>query len=286
MSANQPSTLDVVTTGIAFGESPLWPDHSLWLSDWGAGEILSVDATGKTEVVARSSSLPFSIDWLPCGEMLVTAGRRDELLRLEADGSLEVHSSLAGLGSGWNEIAIDGRGNTYINAACFDLMGGGAFRPGVIVLVKPDGTAQGVATEVAFPNGMVITPDNRTLILAESYAKKLTAFTIADDGCLSERRVWAELGDGVPDGLCLDADGAVWYADVPHKRCVRVLEGGAVLNTVDVDRGCFSCVLGGTDRRTLYIIATEWNGPSSMTQSPRTGRVLSIEAPAPATGWP
>lgn len=286
MLANQSTTLNIVATGVGFGESARWHDNKLWISDWGTGEILQVAATGKTKVVARTSSLPFSIDWLPSGAMLVTAGRRDELLRLDADGSLGVYSNLAGLGSDWNEIAVDGRGNAYINAACFDLMEGETFRPGVIALVTPDGTAVGVATDVAFPNGMVITPDNRTLIVAESYAKKLTAFTIADDGKLSERRVWAELGHGVPDGLCLDADGAVWYADVPNKRCARVLEGGIVMNTVYVDRGCFSCTLGGIDRRTLYIVATEWNGPTSMTQTPRTGRVLSVRAPAPAAGWP
>ena len=132
---------------------------------------------------------------------------------------------------------------------------------------------------------MVVTPDNSTLIVAESYAHCLTAFDIADDGTLSNRRVWADLGDAAPDGICLDADGAVWYADVPHQRCVRVAEGGEVLDTVDVDRGCFACMLGGPDGRTLFIVAAKWPDVMNPT-GPRTGQVLTAPAPAPGAGWP
>ncbi len=131
-----------------------------------------------------------------------------------------------------------------------------------------------------------MTPDNSTLILAESYTKRLTAFDIAADGSLSNQRVWADLGDGVPDGISLDAEGAVWYVDVPNKRCVRVREGGEVLQTVDLNRGCFACMLGGADNRTLFMMAAEWHGPANMADAPRTGQVLSVEAPAPGTGWP
>src|SRR5206468_8684403 len=137
------------------------------------------------------------------------------------------------------------------------LMAGEPFAPGVIALVTQDGSARQVADGLPFPNGMLITPDNTTLIVGESYAQRLTAFDIAADGGLSNRRVWAELGDGVPDGICLDAEGAVWYGDVPNARCVRVLEGGEVTNTIDLDRGCFACALGGPDGRTLFMIATE-----------------------------
>ena len=133
---------------------------------------------------------------------------------------------------------------------------------------------------------MVVTPDNSTLILAESYASRLTAFDIAADGRLSNRRVWADLQAGVPDGICLDAGNAVWYGDLPNKRCVRVREGGEVLRAIDLDRGCFACMLGGVDRRTLFLIATEWNGPANMAQGPRTGQVLTAEAPAAGAGFP
>ena len=157
-----------------------------------------------------------------------------------------------------------------MNGGGFDMMAGEPFAPGGVVLVTPDGTARQVADGLAFPNGMAVTGDNQTLIVGESYARRLTAYEIADDGSLTNRRVWAELGDGVPDGICIDAEGAVWYADVPNKRCVRVREGGDVLNTVDLDRGCFACALGGPDQQTLYILATEWHGPENMFKGERT----------------
>ena len=156
------------------------------------------------------------------------------------------HADLNGLSArGWNEIVVDGRGNAYVNGPGFDVFAGAAFAPGLIALVTPKGAVRQVADGVAFPNGMAVTPDNATLIIAESYANRLTAFDIAADGSLSNRRVWADLGDGGPDGICLDAEGAVWYADVPNKRCVRVREGGEVLQTIALDRGGFACMLGG-----------------------------------------
>jgi sugar lactone lactonase YvrE len=158
----------------------------------------------------------------------------------------------------WNELVVDGRANVYVNNTGFDFPGA-EFAPGSIVLITPDGSARRAAGDVAFPNGMVVTPDNRTLILAESYASRLTAFEIAPDGSLGDRRVWAELDGGAPDGICLDTDGAVWYADVPNKRCVRVREGGKVLQTVAIDRGCFACMLGGSDNSTLFIVAAQWS---------------------------
>jgi sugar lactone lactonase YvrE len=145
-----------------------------------------------------------------------------------------------------------------------------------------------VADGIAFPNGMAVTPDNNTLIIAESHGKKLTAFEIDVDGTLSNRRVWADLGDGVPDGICLDAEGAIWYADVPNKRCVRVREGGEVLQTINLDRGCFACTLGGVDNQTLFLVTTEWRGMDKIPEvaRARTGQVLSFNAPAPRIGWP
>jgi sugar lactone lactonase YvrE len=165
-------------------------------------------------------------------------------------------------------------------------MAGEAFAPGTIALVSPDGAARRAADGIAFPNGMAVTPDNSTLIVAESYARKLTAFDIAADGSLSNKRVWASLGDGVPDGICLDAEGAVWYGDVPNRRCVRVREGGEILQTVDLDRGCFACMLGGADGRTLFLVAQEWRGLEIADDNRRTGEVLTVSAPAPHAGWP
>ena len=150
------------------------------------------------------------------------------------------------------------------------------------------GSVRQVADGIAFPNGMAITPDNRTLIIAESHGKKLSAFDVDSDGALSNRRAWADLGAGVPDGICIDAENAVWYADVPNKRCVRVREGGEALQTIDLDRGGFACMLGGPDRRTLFIVTAEWRGMDKIQEvaKARTGQVLTIDAPAPGAGWP
>lgn len=283
-SANKPH---IVTEGLAFGESPRWHDGRLWVCNWGTGEIIAVNAHGGSEVMLTVSAvLPYSIDWLPDGRLLVVSGREGLLLRQDADGSLVTHADLRGLSkSPWNEIVVDGRGNIYVNGGGPAPAAGQHFGPGTIVLVTPDGAIRQVADTIAFANGMALTPDNETLIIAESHASRLTAFDIAADGSLSNRRIWAEL-DGYPDGICLDADGAVWYADVPNKHCVRVREGGDVLQTVTADRGCFACMLGAANRKTLFITAAEWRGFEHMTSDARTGQVLGIEAPAPGVGWP
>lgn len=271
--------LEALLTGLAMGESPRWHEDRLWLSDWGAQEILAVDFNGDREVIVNTPfGLPFCIDWLLDGRLLIVSGRESLILRRERDGTLVTHVDLRDVSNvGWNEIVVDGRGNAYINGG-----------PGIIALVTPDGLARQVADGIAFPNGMAVTPDNVTLIIAESHGKKLTAFDIAADGSLSRQRVWADLGGGVPDGICIDADNAVWYADVPNKRCMRVREGGEVLQTVEVDRGCFACMLGGAAGRTLFIVATEWRGMDKAVEvaRARTGQVLTIEAPAPHAGWP
>jgi sugar lactone lactonase YvrE len=269
----------ILVTGLMMGESPRWHDGRLWFSDWGAQEIVAVDLDGKSEVVARTQfGLPFCIDWLPDGHLLIVSGRENLLMCQEPDGSLVIHSDLRRVSDqGWNEIVVDGRGNAYINGG-----------PGIIALVTPDCSVRQVADGIAFPNGMAVTPDNGTLIIAESHGKRLTAFDIASDGSLSNRHVWADLGDGAPDGICLDAENAVWYADVPNKRCVRVREGGEVLQRINIDRGCFACMLGGADKKTLFMIATEWRGMNEIPQvaRARTGQVLTIEASAPGVGWP
>jgi sugar lactone lactonase YvrE len=276
----------ILMAGIMFGESPRWHEDRLWFSDWGAQELIAVDLNGHSEVILRVPSFPFSIDWLPDGRLLIVSASDVRLLRREPDGSLATHADLAGLSRfPWNEIVVDGSGHIYVNNIGFDFAGG-EVAPGSVALVAPDGSVRQVAGDVAFPNGMVVTPDNSTLILAESYASRLTAFDIAADGSLSEGRVWAELGDGVPDGICLDIDNAVWYADVPNARCVRVREGGEVLQTIELDRGCFACMLGGPDNRTLFMVTREWSGPASMADGSRTGQIVTARAPAAGAGWP
>jgi sugar lactone lactonase YvrE len=275
-------------TGLVFGEQPRWHDGRLWFSDWGRHEVIAVDLDGGRELMLRGSSFPLCIDWLPDGRLLFVSAAEGLLRRQEHDGSVLTHGDLrrASHPPAVNELVVDGRGNAYVNGGGFDLMAGEPFAPGVIALVTPDGAVRRVADGLAFPNGMLVTADDATLIVAESYASRLTAFEITDDGDLVNRRVWADLGDGIPDGICLDVENAVWYADVPNKRCVRVREGGEVLTTIELDRGCFACALGGPDRQTLFVTATEWKGPEKMFEGPPTGQVVIIDAPAAGAGRP
>ena len=280
--------LRTLLSGLVFGEQPRWHEGRLWFSDWGTQEVIAVDLDGNSEVIFRGPSFPLCVDWLPDGRLLVVSARDGLLLRREHDGSLVTYGDLktASDPPAINELVVDGRGNAYVNGGGFDMMAGEEFAPGVIALVAPDGSARQVADGLAFPNGMLVMAGGSTLIVAESYAKRLTAFDIDAGGGLSNRRGWADLGDGVPDSICADAENAVWYADVPNKRCVRVREGGQVLETIDLDRGCFACALGGTNGTTLFMLAQEWSGPGNMFKGPRSGLVLTTEAPTPRAGWP
>jgi sugar lactone lactonase YvrE len=294
----------VLLDGLGIGECPRWHDGRLWFCNWGTNQIVAVDVAGRAEVVLEDPAVaPHSIDWLPDGRLLIVPGSAQcgqRLLRREPDGSLVGHADLSGLPSGFNEITVDGRGNVYVNGADFDFlsfidramkdMAAGDttplhhrsdFVPGYIALITPDGVAREVAGDIAFPNGMVVGPDNRTLIISESFTGTLTAFDIGDDGGLGNRRVWA---DGLgPDGICMDTDGAVWTSQ-GERDCVRVAEGGAILDRFELDRGSFACMLGGPDGRTLFVMAAEWNPADPF--GGRTGQVLTVEAPAPHTGWP
>jgi sugar lactone lactonase YvrE len=266
-------------------ESPRWHGDRLYFSDWSAGEIVAVDMDGASQVVARVASLPLCIAWLPEDRLVIVSSAEGRLLRREPDGALITH---AGLGRpGWNDVVADGRGNVYVNGAGFDPTVGEAFRPGVVFLAAADGSVRQVADDLAFPNGMAVTPDNATLIVADSYRHSLVGFDIGEDGGLSNRRVWADLGERVPDGICIDAELAVWYADVPNQRCVRVAEGGTVLQTVHLDRGGFACALGGPDGTTLFVTAARWQGMTEAEMvAPGTGQVLTTQVDVPGAGWP
>jgi sugar lactone lactonase YvrE len=279
------SATRILLTGLVAGESPRWHDGRLWLSDMGANQVVAVDPDGTSEVVLDVPAMPMGLGWLPDGRMLTVSCRDGKLLRRESDGSVVTHADLSRLDSHpWGDMVVDGRGNAYVGNIGFEFPGG-EFAPGTLALVTPDGTARQVADGLAFPNGVAVTPDNSTLIIAESYASRLTAFDLAADGSLSNRRVWAALDGGVPDGISLDTENAVWYADVPNKRCVRVREGGEVLQTVDLDRGCFACALGGPDRRTLFLTAADWGNPAVLADQ-RTGQVVTVDVAVPGAGWP
>jgi sugar lactone lactonase YvrE len=260
---------ETLLTGLNIGESPRWHDGRLWLANWGAGEILAVSADGAAEVMLRLDALPLCFDWLPDGRLLAVDGTARRLVRQEPDGALTTVADLRDIADApWNEIAVDARGNAYVNSIGFDFPGG-EFRPGVVALVTPDGTATRVAGDVAFPNGMLVTPGG-SLVVAESYASRLTAFDIASDGSLTGRRVLAGVPDSAPDGICLDDEGFIWYGDVPGKRCVRVSPQGAVDRVIELEDGCFACAVGGG---TLFMLTAQW-GPQGA-QS-RTGKVVTV----------
>ena len=273
---------EVLMEGIVFGESPRWHDGRLWFSDWGAHQVIALDIGGRHEVMAAVDSFPMCIDFLPDGRLLIVDSARRRLLRREPDGSLIPHADFSVvLDKPWNDIVADDQGNVYVNSIGFDFPAE-QFAPGLIVLVTPDGEVRQVAGDLAFPNGMAITPDGKTLIVAESYGNRLTAYDIGSDGGLGNRRVWAETPGDHPDGICLDSE-AVWYADVGNKHCVRVRAGGDVLATVDLDRGAFACALSrGHDPR-LFVVGQTWGGPGLPEP---TGQVVAFPAPAPGAGRP
>lgn len=281
----------ILLDGFGMGESPRWHEGRLWFSNWGTNEIVAVDLDGNGEVIGAGGGRGWAVDWLPDGRMLVSG---TELVRVEPDGSRVRHADLSQISRcGWSELTVDGRGNAYVGSLNFDfadfmdVLGSGQ-APGKIALVTPDGTAHEVADGLAFPNGMAVTPDNGTLIVAESFAARLTAFDIAADGSLSNRRVWADV---TGDGICIDAEGAVWCSavgtdggNVVH----RVREGGEVLDRIEVDRPCYACMLGGENGRTLFMVVQEWFGPDQMDKliEAKTGQILTARVTVPHAGWP
>jgi sugar lactone lactonase YvrE len=244
---------------------------------------IALDPEGGHEVVVSVPSFPMCIDFLPDGRLLVVDSAQRRLLRREPDGSIVTHADLAPISQKpWNDIVVDARGNAYVNNIGFDFPGGEP-APGSVVLVTPAGAVRRVADDLAFPNGMAITADGSALIVAESHGNRLTAYDIGPDGDVANRRAWADTGDDHPDGICVDAEGAVWYADVGNRHCVRVREGGEVLATVELDRGAFACTLSRGDRPQLYVVGQEWGGPQP-TQP--TGQIVVFPAPAPGAGKP
>ncbi|MBO0805662.1 MAG: SMP-30/gluconolactonase/LRE family protein [Nocardiopsaceae bacterium] len=276
--------MTVLMEGIVFGESPRWHDGRVWFSDWGVHQVIALDPGGRYEVIASVPSFPMCIDFLPDGRLLVVDSARRRLLRREPSGSMACHADLGPIsGKPWNDLVVDARGNAYVNNIGFDFPGGKP-APGIVALVTPEGSARPVAGNLAFPNGMAITADGGTLIVAESHASRLTAYDIGPGGGLDRRRVWAATPGDHPDGICVDSEGAVWYADVAGRRCVRIREGGEILASVELDRGAFSCTLSRGDQPPqLYVVGQQWNGAQA--QAP-TGQVLVFPAPASGAGKP
>jgi sugar lactone lactonase YvrE len=255
-------------SGLSFTECPRWRDGRLYVSDFYTHRVLAVAMDGTAETIVHVPQQPSGLGFLPDGRMLIVSMRDRKVLRREADGSLVEHANLSGLAP-WhlNDMLVDRDGRAWVGNFGFDLEGGVPTRTTVLICVDPDGTAHVATDGLGFPNGMVLTPDGDTLIVAESTMNRLSVFDI-HSGLLGERRTWAAFGDPprstdigevlrqvdvAPDGICLDAEGAVWVADAAHGRLLRVAEGGRIIEERKTDGvGVFACMLGGDDGRTLF----------------------------------
>jgi sugar lactone lactonase YvrE len=276
---------ELLLGGLLFPEGPRWKDGRLWFSDQHGCEVAAVDASGRRETIVRVPAHPSGLGWTPDGKLLVVAMNDRKLLRLEGSSLVE-HADLSAIASfHCNDMVVDAAGRAYVGNFGFDMFGGGAPAPAALALVTPDGSARAVASELMFPNGMVLTPDARTLIVGESYGGRLTAFDVADDGSLSNRRVWAQI-DVPPDGCCLDAEGCVWVA-VPANpgSFLRVAEGGAIKARIEVpDAGAFACMLGGDDGRTLFLLESREMNPGRVQAG--DGRIRTLRVDVPHAGRP
>jgi sugar lactone lactonase YvrE len=275
--------VNVLMDGILFGESIRWHEGQVWFSDWAAGQVIRLEPGGDHEVVLRVESFPLCFDFAPDGSILVVDSAHNRMLRRESGSSTVVHADLSPISEKpWNDIVVDTNGNAYVNNINYDFPGGEP-APGFIARVAPDGFVCIVADDLSFPNGMAINADGTELIVAESHGNRLTAFSIGPGGDLHDRRVWAETGADHPDGICFDADGALWYADVANKHCVRVREGGLVLDCIEMDRGAFDCALSRDGDPKLYVVGQEYRGPQ---QADPTGIVVEFPAPTGGAGRP
>ncbi len=279
------ASLEVLIDGLAFPEGPRWREGRLWFSDMHHHVVMTVDPSGATEEVARVEARPSGLGWLPDGRLLVVSMLDRRLLRLEG-GELVEHADLSELAP-WhcNDMVVDGHGRAYVGNFGFDLDGGEEPRKTPLVLVHPDGRAEVAAEGLRFPNGAVITPDGGTLVVGETFAARLTAFRIGEDGRLTDRREWARLQGAVPDGICLDAEGAIWVACPVSNQLLRVCEGGAVTHRIPSDRKAIACMLGGDDGRTLFALTARTTSPDEAPKQ-RSGRVERVPVDVPGAGWP
>jgi sugar lactone lactonase YvrE len=286
---------DILIEGLYFGEGPRWHEGRLWFSDFYDHKVKSVDAAGRQRVELELDDQPSGLGWLPDGRLLLVAMKQRKVKRLDPGGLVD-HADLTALTVyRCNDMVVDGNGRAYVGNFGFDLEAEFAAADGALdyanlpttnlVRVDPDGSVQVASAQMRFPNGAVITADGRTLIIAESTANCLTAFTIARDGTLQERRLWASLDGVTPDGICLDAQGRVWVANAFAAECLLISEGGRVVQRVETSQPCFACMLGGADGRTLFTL-TAADADGSVASSQRTGKIEKVQVAHQRAGWP
>jgi sugar lactone lactonase YvrE len=275
----------VLLSGLAFGEGPRWHDGRLWFSDMHDRRVLAVDMNGRAETIVEVAQQPSGLGWLPDGRLLVVSMVDRRLLRLDEGGLTEVADLSPYATFHCNDMVVDRYGRAYVGNFGWDIHSGGSPANASLVLVTPQGEVRVVAEDLRFPNGTVITPDDATLIVAESFAACLTAFDVASDGSLSNRREWARLDGVVPDGICLDAEGAIWVASPVSARVLRVRRGGEVTHRIPVETQAFACMLGGPQRRHLFLCTALTHDPDKCRET-RSGRIEVVEVEVPGAGLP
>ena len=293
--------LRLVADGFSYLECPRWHDGRLWVSDFYTQRVLTVDGDGRTETVLEVPQQPSGLGWLPDGRLLVVSMRDRRVLRRDTSGELGEHADLSELATGHlNDMVVDADGRAYVGNFGFDLMGGAGIATAALLRVDPDGTAQVAAEELLFPNGAAVLPDG-TLVVAETFGRRISAFQVGAGGALTDRRTWASFGPpaaapdlgeflaggpGGPDGLCGDAEGAVWVADALGRRVLRVREGGEVLEEVSTgSMSVFACMLGGEDRRTLYLCVAP-SFAEHERRDTREAQLLACRVDVPGAGLP
>ncbi len=285
-----------LTGGIYFGEGPRWRDGRLWLSDFYAHAVKSVSLAGDLRTEFEIDDQPSGLGWMPNGDMLIVSMTKRQVLRRTPGGQISVHADLGHIATyHCNDMVVDAAGGAYVGNFGFNLDEAIAARgvPDVLAshataklaYVAPDGTTRIAAEDMHFPNGPVITPDGKTLILGETLAACLTAFDIGPNGDLSNRMVWAPLSPAVPDGICLDADGAIWVANPIAPECRRIAKGGEVLEVIDTGQACFACMLGGDDGKTLFMLTADSSDHEAAAKT-QTGRILVANVDSPRAGRP
>jgi sugar lactone lactonase YvrE len=279
-------TLETVLDGLAFAEGPRWRDGRLWFSDMHAHEVIAMTPDGVRETIYAAPGPVSGLGWLPDGRLLIVSMVDQTLLRMEPDGTVLTHADLSSIATGrCNDMVVDAAGRAYVGNFGFEFPGG---EPKTTQLARadPDGTVVAAADDLMFPNGAIITPDGSTLVVGETFASKLTAFDVAADGALSNKRVWAALPEGVfPDGCCPDAEGLIWVASPFTSEVVRVREGGELVERIAATQGVYACMLGGADGRTLYLLTCAGSDPDD-TAAVRTGKIEAVRVDVPHAGLP
>jgi len=280
------SGLSTVLEGVDFGEGPRWHDGQLWFSDFYRQGVYSLGAQGSEQLRVSIDDRPSGLGWMPDGTLLVVAMTSRKVLAVSPEGEIREHADLSCVADyHCNDMVVAGDGTAYVGNFGFDSESRAEFRTARLARVEPDGTVHCAAEDLWFPNGMAIADDGATLVVGETFAGRYSAFDIASDGSLSNRRIWAEISHSTPDGCCLDAEGAIWMADFVGGRVARVLEGGEITRSIEVAERAVACMLGGEDRRTLYVLQSPSADPDDLAGKGLSS-ICTVRVDVPGAGLP